>query len=136
MDPLIRLIDAAIASNDDATILEIFSPSSNANSIGSLGLGEQRALCGHLVAMAVKTPNYLPRAFGRLTTVFSSCLSNLPAVVEQAADSTLRLQMFEYLVDEESEYSKAAHVLGAMRMDSETTSVYYRTPAEKCDGKL
>jgi hypothetical protein len=136
MDSLIRRIDSAIASSDDAKILEIFSSSLNPNCIGSLGPGEQRAVCGHLVTKAVTTPNYLPRAFGRLTTVFSSCLSNLPAVIEQAADSELRLKMFEYLVHEKSEYSKAAHILGAMRMDSEPNSVYYRTPAEKCDGTL
>ena len=132
MDLFTRKVDAAIASNDEVTLSQIFSPSG----MTPLGQGEQRALCGYLVKKAVTTPNFLPAAFKNLTPIFTSCLSNLPMVVDHAADSTLRIIMFDYLVNEESAYSAAARILGGMRMDSDPNSTYYKTPAETCDGKL
>ena len=132
MESLTRKVDAAIASNDDASLSEIFSPTG----MTSLGQGEQRALCGYLVKKAVTTPNFLPKAFQTLKPVLTSCLGNLPMTVDNAADSTLRLMLFDYLVNEESDYSTAARLLGGMRMESEPNSIYFKTPAETCDGKF
>ena len=132
MEFFTRKVDAAIASNDEAALCQIFSPTG----MTSLGQGEQRALCGYLVKKAVTTPHFLPMAFKNLIPVFTSCLSNLPLVVDNAADSTLRIMMFDYLVSEESAYSAAARILGGMRMDSDPNSTYYKSPAETCDGTL
>lgn len=131
MEFFTRKVDAAIASNDEAALCQIFS----ATGMTSLGQGEQRALCGYLVKKAVTTPHFLPMAFKNLIPVFTSCLSNLPLVVDNAADSTLRIMMFDYLVSEESAYSAAARILGGMRMDSDPNSTYYKSPAETCDGR-
>jgi hypothetical protein len=42
--------------------------------------------------------------------------------------------MFDYFVNEKGEYSEAARILVGMRMESEPNSIYYKTPAEMCDG--
>lgn len=132
METSTRKVDAAIAANDIGGLTVIFSHSG----MSSLGQGEQRALCGYLVKKAVVTPNFLPAAFETpLMDVLSNCLSNLPTVVEHAADSTLRQMLFEYLVEKQDDYSGAARILGGMRMESDANSPYYKSPADTCDGK-
>jgi hypothetical protein len=132
MEASTRKVDAAIAANDYGSLTVIFSTSG----MSDLGQGEQRALCGYLVKKAVTTPNFLPAAFATpLMSVLSTSLSNLPTVVEHAADSTLRQMLFDYLVNEEGDYSGAATILGGMRMESESNSPYYKSPADTCDGK-
>ena len=130
METFIRKVDEAVASNDCATLCMIFSP----NGMSSLGQGEQRTLCGYLVKKAVSSPEFLRVAFDNLTPVLTSCLGNLPMMVDNAADSTLRALMFDYFVNEKGEYSEAARILVGMRMESEPNSIYYKTPAEMCDG--
>jgi hypothetical protein len=132
MDALMRKVDEAVASNDYATLCMIFTPTG----MSTLGQGEQRALCGYLVKKAVTSPEFLCTGFDSLTPVLTSCLGNLPMVVDNAADSTLRALMFDYFVNEKGEYSSAARILGGMRMESEPNSIYYKTPAQMCDGKL
>jgi hypothetical protein len=130
MDAFIRKVDEAVASNDYATLCLIFSPTG----MSTLGQGEQRAVCGYLVKKAVTSPEFLCTGFDSLTPILTSCLGNLPMVVDNAADSTLRSLMFDYFVNEKGEYSSAARILGGMRMDSEPNSIYYKTPAQMCDG--
>jgi len=130
MEASTRKVDAAIAANDIGSLTVVFSPSG----MSDLGQGEQRALCGYLVKKAVTTPNFLPAAFATpLMAVLSTCLSNLPTVVEHAADSTLRQMLFDYLVNKDGDYSGAARILGGMRMESEAGSPYYKSPADTCD---
>lgn len=124
-----RKVDEAVASNDYATLCMIFTPTG----MSTLGQGEQRALCGYLVKKAVTSPEFLCTGFDSLTPVLTSCLGNLPMVVDNAADSTLRALMFDYFVNEKGEYSSAARILGGMRMESEPNSIYYKTPAQMCD---
>ena len=130
METFIRKVDEAVASNDCATLCMIFS----STGLSSLGQGEQRTLCGYLVKKAVTSPEFLSVAFDNLTEVLTSCLGNLPMTVDNAADSTLRTLMFDYLVNEKGDYSSAARILVGMRMESETNSIYYKSPAEMCDG--
>ena len=52
--------------------------------------------------------------------------------VELAADNKLRELIFDYKINEESDFSVAARILGGKRM--EDSGVYSTTPAEKCDG--
>ena len=59
-------------------------------------------------------------------------LGNLPAVVEGAADNTLRNKLFQHHVDE-GDYAEAARILSTMRMEDNEGSVYYMKPIEKCD---
>lgn len=132
METYTRNVDTAIAAGDEAGLAGIFSPSSMA----VLGQGEQRALCGYLVKKAVLTPNFLPAAFsGSLMPILQECLSNLPTVVENAADSKLRHTMFDFLVTEQDDYSGAARILGSMRMEVDANSPYYKSPADTCDGE-
>jgi hypothetical protein len=44
--------------------------------------------------------------------------------------------IFEHKVNEDSDFSAAARVLSGMRMEDEQDSVYYFSPAGKCDGKI
>jgi hypothetical protein len=132
MESLTRLIDSAIASKDDSGLNQIFSPSGG---FGSLGQGEQRALCGYFIKKAVLTANYLPAAFATQMNLFLQCLNNLPTVVEQAADSNLRFLLFDYLV-EQQDYTGGARILAGMRLETDPTSVYYKSAADTCDGEL
>jgi COP9 signalosome complex subunit 4 len=88
--------------------------------------------------------------------VMVTALSHLPATVEQAADNTLRQQLFDYMVaQDDPDYATAARILGAMRMETEPTvaaqaggggggngngnnngnnnNVYYMSPAARTD---
>ena len=49
--------------------------------------------------------------------VMSMALSNLPSVVENAADNKLRQMLFDYKVNEDEDYSGAARILADMRME-------------------
>mmetsp|Transcript_18879 Transcript_18879/g.27924 ORF Transcript_18879/g.27924 Transcript_18879/m.27924 type:complete len:390 (+) Transcript_18879:68-1237(+) len=124
-------VDEAVLSQDWNSLSSIFSHGGNL----PLGQGEQRALCGHFIKRAVTNDGFLPGAFDApgMMNIFSICLSNLPTVVENAADSTLRQQLFDHLVNQKDDYSGAARILGAIRMETETNSVYYKEPAEMCD---
>lgn len=126
-------LDEAVLSNDWNTLSSIFGAGGNL----SLGQGEQRALCGHFIKRAVENDGFLPGAFDApgMMNIFSTCLANLPTVVENASDSILRQQLFDHLVNQKDEYSGAARILGGMRMETDSNSVYYKDPAERCDGE-
>jgi len=68
-----------------------------------------------------------------MLNVMSVALGHLPSTVENAADSKLRQMLFEYKVNEDEDFSGAARILGNIRMDDIDGSVYYVSPAEKCD---
>lgn len=139
MESLARTLDAAIKSNNYATLATVFSdrgtPSSP--SWSSVGQGEQRALAAHFIRTAVTSPTFLPAAFAspEMMGVMNAVLGHLPSTVEGAADNLLRQKLFEYKVHQEEDFSGAARVLGGMRMDDDPNSVYYTNPAEKCDGE-
>mmetsp|Transcript_9382 Transcript_9382/g.14483 ORF Transcript_9382/g.14483 Transcript_9382/m.14483 type:complete len:390 (-) Transcript_9382:184-1353(-) len=124
-------VDEAVLSNDWNTLSSIFGAGGNL----SLGQGEQRALCGHFIKRAIENDGFLPGAFDApgMMNIFSTCLANLPTVVENASDSILRQQLFDHLVNQKDEYSGAARILGGMRMETDSNSVYYKDPAERCD---
>jgi hypothetical protein len=135
MESLARTIDTAIQSNDYASIAQVFSY--GPNSWQSVGQGEQRSLAAHFVKAAVSSVSFLPKAFSsaQMMEVMVEALGHLPATVEQAADNSLRVLIFDYKV-EEADYSVAARILAGMRMEDDEGSVYYTNPAEKCDGTL
>mmetsp|Transcript_15744 Transcript_15744/g.17480 ORF Transcript_15744/g.17480 Transcript_15744/m.17480 type:complete len:414 (+) Transcript_15744:52-1293(+) len=125
-------VDDAVRSKDWMGISEIFG---DYNTV--LGQGEQRALCGHFIKRCVSSGESLClEAFDApdMMNVFTLCLGNLPTFIENASDSTIRQQLFDYLVENKNEYSDAARILGGMRMDSDDlNSAYFKTPAETCD---
>ena len=126
-------VDTAVAAGDYVRLATIFAPPS----MSRLGQGEQRALAGHFIKKAVSSETFLPKAFAssEVMHVMALALGNLPNIVEGAADNTLRQMLFDYKVNDEEDYSGAARVLAGMRMEDVEGSPYYRTPADKCDGK-
>lgn len=134
MEGVTTTIDTAIRNNDYTSIASVFSY--GPSSWQSVGQGEQRSLAAHFIKSAVNTPGFLPQAFssGQMMNVMLETLGHLPSTVEGAADNQLRKLLFDYKVNEESDYTGAARVLAGMRMEDDPNSVYYTTPAEKCDG--
>lgn len=143
MDNLARAIDAAVPANDYNVILNIFSDQNNSNnnnavqSWHSVGQGEQRSIASHFICAIVTSTTFLPKAFENenIVNVMITTLGHLPSTVPNAADNTLRQQLFDYKVNTENDYAGAARILAGMRMEDDTNSVYYMTPAAKCDGK-
>ena len=135
MDGLIRNIDAAVQSSDYATLAAVFS--SGPSSWQAVGQGEQRSVASHFIKKVISSPTFLPKAFSsnQMMNVFLEALSHLPSMVEGAADNKLRQLIFDYKVNEEGDYAEAARVLSGIRMEDDQNSVYFLTPAEKCDGK-
>ena len=127
MDSLPATIDTAIRNNDYGTLSMVFS-SYGASSWQSLGQGEQRSLAAHFVKSAVAASGtFLPKAFGsaEMMRVMTEALGHLPSTVEGAADNKLRQLIFEYKVNEESDYAVAARILAGMRMEDDEDHVYY-----------
>ena len=135
MDQFSQTIESAIASNDYASLASVFGH--GPQSFQSMGQGEQRSLAAFFLKTVVNSKTFLPGAFSSAQAMgaFQVALSQLPATVENAADSKLRQMMFDYKVNEEDDYSGAARILGGMRMETAPESVYYLSPAEMCDGK-
>ena len=135
MEGLVQTINQAIPSNNYAAIAAIFSV--GPSSWQSIGQGEQRSLAAHFIKTAVTTPGFLPQAFasGQMMHVMTETLAHLPTTVDGAADNKLRHLLFDYKVNEEGEYSAAARILAGMRMEDDISSVYYTSPADKCDGR-
>eukprot|EP00567_Pseudictyota_dubia_P012596 CAMPEP_0197451122 /NCGR_PEP_ID=MMETSP1175-20131217/27791_1 /TAXON_ID=1003142 /ORGANISM="Triceratium dubium, Strain CCMP147" /LENGTH=390 /DNA_ID=CAMNT_0042983743 /DNA_START=243 /DNA_END=1412 /DNA_ORIENTATION=- len=127
-------VDLAIQTSNYATLASIFS-SYGVNSWQMLGQGEQRTLAAFLVKRAVASSDFLPKAFGseEAMRAMTVALGHLPPTVENAADNTLRQMMFEYKVNEEDDYRGAAGVLAGLRMEDVDNSVYYMSPADRCD---
>lgn len=135
MDQFSQTIESAIASNDYTSLARVFGH--GPQSFQSMGQGEQRSLAAFFLKTAVNSKTFLPAAFSSAQAMgaFEVALPQLPATVENAADSKLRQMMFDYKVNEEEDYSGAARILGGMRMETTPESVYYLSPAEMCDGK-
>jgi COP9 signalosome complex subunit 4 len=138
MENLLRAIDAAVESNDVATIQSIFrqqiETSSSGSSVASwlaVGQGEQRSVAAHLIVTVVSHPKFMESSMGVLMDVYVTVLGHLPATVENAADNTLRQALFQYMVSRLEDYSGAARILSGMRMQDQ--GVYQMTPAEKTD---
>jgi COP9 signalosome complex subunit 4 len=133
MDQFSQTIESAIASNDYTSLARVFGH--GPQSFQSMGQGEQRSLAAFFLKTAVNSKTFLPAAFSSAQAMgaFEVALPQLPATVENAADSKLRQMMFDYKVNEEEDYSGAARILGGMRMETTPESVYYLSPAEMCD---
>lgn len=136
MDALADTIDTAVKSNDYAGVAQVFTSFGGPSSWQSVGQGEQRSLAALFVKLAVTTPGFLPKALSssQIMQVMKETLGHLPSTVEGAADNVLRKQIFDYKVNEEGDYCGAARILAETRMDDDTNSVYFKSPAEKCDG--
>ena len=134
MEGFARTIDNAVPRKDYAAIAGVFS--FGPSSWQSIGQGEQRSLAAHFIKTAVNAAGFLPGAFasGQMMHVLLETLGHLPSTVDGAADNKLRQMIFDYKVNEDGDYSAAARVLAGMRMEDDPNSVYYTTPAEKCDG--
>lgn len=133
MEDLAQKVDQGIRNNDYGIIGGVFS--FGPSSWQSIGQGEQRGLAAHFIKGAVNTQGFLPAAFasGQMMQVMTEALNMLPSTVEGAADNKLRQMLFDYKVNEEGEYSAAARILAGMRMEDDPNSVYFTTPADKCD---
>ena len=138
MESLTQTIDAAVQKSDFASLAQVFSV--GPSSWQSLGQGEQRSLAAYLIKTAVGSPSFnIQQAFAstQMMNVFLESLSHLPTTpVEGAADNKLRQLIFDYKVNEESEFAEAARVLSGIRMEDDQNSVYYFAPAQKCDGEF
>lgn len=131
MDNLTRTVDEAILGKDYAALSDVFDAGWN-----SVGQGEKRSLAAHFIQVAVNDANgFLPDAFGHagVEEAMLAALGHLPATVEDAADSKLRMMLFEHKIANTSDYSQAARILGGTRMESETGGTYYVAPIDKLD---
>lgn len=136
MDAFVQKINACVQNSDYTSLQMVFA--AGPSSWQSLGQGEQRSLSAHFIHTAISSPTFLPNAFSSpaMMDIFLTVLGHLPTTpVENAADNTLRQMIFDRKVNEDGDYSAAARVLSGMRMEDEPGSVYYFTPAEKCDGE-
>ncbi|KAL3917913.1 MAG: hypothetical protein SGILL_004487, partial [Bacillariaceae sp.] len=135
MDSFTQTIDDAVLSSDFGSLAQIFS--FGPSSWQSLGQGEQRSLAAYVIKTAVNTPSFnIQQSFTstQMMDVFLEALNHLPTTpVEGAADNRLRQMIFDYKVNKESDFAAAARVLSGMRMEDDQNSVYYFTPAQKCD---
>jgi hypothetical protein len=136
MDALARTIDAAVAKNDYASLISVFSDSNGPAAWHSVGQGEQRSVAAHFITVAIASPSFFPKAFDSsdMVQVVITALGHLPSTVPNAADNALRHMLFDYKVKHEGDYAEAARILGGTRMEDDTASVYYTSPAAKCDG--
>lgn len=133
MDALNRTIDTAVAKNDYASLVSIFSDANGPAAWHSVGQGEQRSVAAHFVAASVASASFFPKAFGDedIVTVVITALGHLPSTVPNASDNKLRQMLFDHKVHQEGDYAGAARILGGMRMEED--GVYCMSPAEKCD---
>uniref|UniRef100_A0A7S4HJ03 Uncharacterized protein n=1 Tax=Odontella aurita TaxID=265563 RepID=A0A7S4HJ03_9STRA len=130
-------VDLAVHTSNYATLSSVFSAYGE-NSWQTLGQGEQRTLAAMFVKRAVSSSDFLPKAFGseEAMRAMTVALGHLPPTVENAADNTLRQMMFEFKVNDEEDYRGAAGVLAGLRMEDVDGSVYYMSPADRCDGEF
>eukprot|EP00985_Skeletonema_marinoi_P007261 scaffold3184_cov96-Skeletonema_marinoi.AAC.2 len=132
MEALTQTVSTAIRTSDYPQLSLVFT-----SQWQSLGQGEQRTLAAHFIKSAVAASStFFPAAFQSQTilSVITATLDHLPPIVEGAADNTLRQLLFEYKVNEEEDYSTAARILSGVRMETtDTSSVYYMSPIERCD---
>jgi len=134
MDSISATIESAVKNNNYDALAAVFS-THGPQSWQNVGQGEQRSLAAHFVKAAVSSGTFLPQAFGSMAmvNVMNVALGHLPSTVENAADSKLRQMLFDYKVNEDADFTGAARILGNMRMDDSDGSVYYVSPAEKCN---
>ena len=126
-----KRIEEAIQTANYTALSSILNGESGSNS----SQGEQRSLAAFFIKAAVTSSTFLPAAFSspQALLFMTRALSNLPSIVENAADNALRELLFEFYVEQEN-YREAAAILVNKRMeDMDENSVYY-TPAHlKCD---
>jgi len=132
METLTKHIDNAVNSRDFSALASVFS----SNSIGG---GEQRSIAAYVVKVLVSNASVLiPGAFQcypcllaiETNVLGSNCLPNNP--IENGADNTLRQLLFDYYV-QQLDFMGAAKILATTRMEEDPNSVYYFSPAEKCN---
>jgi hypothetical protein len=137
MDALIETIDAAVDASDYMSLVQVFSL--GPSSWQTVGQGEQRSLAAYLIKATVSSPSFnieQALASNQMMKILLETLNHLPTTpLEGAADNKLRQMIFDYKVNNEADYAAAARVLAGMRMEDDQESVYYFTPAEKCDGE-
>jgi len=144
MDSFLKKIDTAIASRDFMALASVLSSSSNGGTTNSgwnsIGGGEQRSVAAYLVKMLVSNAaTLIPGVFQCypcLRTVESILLGNncLPtSPLENAADNKLRKLLFDYYL-QQLDFMGAAKILSSTRIcDDDPKSVYYLSPADRCD---
>lgn len=140
MDSFIKKIDSAIASRDFMTLASVVSSHSSNSAWNTIGGGEQRSVAAYLIKMLVSNAAVvIPGAFQCypcLRAVESVLLGNncLPtSPIENAADNKLRKLLFDYYV-QQLDFMGAAKILASTRMcDDDPKSIYYFSPADKCD---
>jgi COP9 signalosome complex subunit 4 len=133
LQSLIQTINSNIQNQDYDSIRSIFSSFGGQQRRGSVGQGEQRSLSAHFIHVAVASPSFLPDAFDHIEDVIIKALGHLPVTVENAADNALRQKLFDYKINHptNADYAGAARVLAELRMEDDSSSVYYITPADK-----
>lgn len=135
MDNLTRKVQTAIQQNDFATLMAVFT-GFGPDSWQNVGQGEQRSLASDFICQAVSNPSFLEQAVANaeMEDALLQALNHLPATVPNAADNKLRQALFHAKVsNEDADYSGAARILAGMRMEDETSSVYYTSKVQKAD---
>lgn len=98
----------------------------------------KRMLSACFVRSVLSSSKFLLKALSSsnsmILEVIKGCLANLPASenVLSGADNTLRLQVFDALV-EQSAYHDAASLLSTFRIESSENSPYYLSPEQSSD---
>jgi COP9 signalosome complex subunit 4 len=135
MENLTRKIQSAVQTNDFATIASVFT-GFGPDSWQNVGQGEQRSLASDFICQAVANLYFLEQAVKNpeMEQTFLQALGHLPATVPNAADNVLRQALFDAKVNaDDADYAGAARILGGMRMEDDTTSVYYTSKVAKAE---
>lgn len=130
-----RSIDHAISTQDHTVLSTLFSLPPTDPSTPTLTEGERRTMAAYYIRSAVDSDTYLPDAFHLpdVIPLMNQLLEHVPPSIERAVDNTLRLKLFDHLVDTHH-YHDAAVLLATHRMeDTDEASVYYLQPHERCD---
>lgn len=129
MEALIGIVNEATASNNYASLHNVFT-----NGWNAIGQGEQRSLAAHFIHSAViREPQFLQASLQRLSeieSVYTTALGHLPTTVPDAADNKLRQALFEAKIGgEDPDYAAAANILSGLRMEEPDAGSVYSMPA-------
>jgi len=129
MESLLIEVNESVKSKNFNRLLHVFETKWHV-----LGSGEKRTLSSHFVCLLVQNRDILKEALqcDEAMQAILAALSHGPSTIDGGADNILRNLVFDHKVQQE-DYTGAARVLAGLKLDDEPSSVYYASPAEKCN---
>lgn len=133
-------VTEAIASSAYSNLFDVFQSAQ----YFSTGTADKHSLHVHVLEQCMNHPDFLSKPFSgaipqeqqqMVVDICHRCLRELPSYeLRNAIDNKIRRQLFDYFVRVRQEFESAAKVLSNIRMeDTDPSSPYYFSPADKCD---